>query len=130
MGHIIHKISVQKKKVLVFSPHPDDDVISMGGTIKKLKDQGHQVSVAYMVTGSNAVHDYEAQKYLYFVKDFLTYNINLWGLVKESETFRAHQEKLVNLLKEAETNIHQKRNQADLPDNEVVKNIKGLIRSS
>jgi glucosamine-6-phosphate deaminase len=44
--------------VLVFSPHPDDDVISMGGTINRLKNQGHYVIVAYMTTGSNSVHDY------------------------------------------------------------------------
>lgn len=58
--------------MLVFSPHPDDDVISMGGTIHKLKDQGHHVMIAYMTNGANAVHDYELKKYVYWIKDLLT----------------------------------------------------------
>lgn len=45
------------KKVLVFSPHPDDDVISMGGTLIRLYDQGHDVHVAYQTSGNIAVHD-------------------------------------------------------------------------
>ena len=56
---------------MIFSPHPDDDVISMGGTAHKLAQQGHTVNVAYMVPGSNAVHDYDAKKYLYFLQNFL-----------------------------------------------------------
>lgn len=53
-----------KKRVLVFSPHPDDDVISMGGTLDRLIQQGHEVHVAYQTTGSNAVPDEEALKFL------------------------------------------------------------------
>ncbi|MFI3314964.1 MAG: 6-phosphogluconolactonase [Rikenellaceae bacterium] len=45
------------KKVVVFSPHPDDDVISMGGTFIRLTDQGHDVHVAYETSGNIAVHD-------------------------------------------------------------------------
>ena len=45
------------KKVLVFSPHPDDDVISMGGTLIRLQHQGHEVHVAYETSGNVAVHD-------------------------------------------------------------------------
>ena len=45
------------KKVLVFSPHPDDDVISMGGTLIRLQHQGHDVHVAYETSGNVAVHD-------------------------------------------------------------------------
>jgi glucosamine-6-phosphate deaminase len=45
------------KKVLVFSPHPDDDVISMGGTLQRLADQGHDVHVAYQTSGNIAVSD-------------------------------------------------------------------------
>lgn len=56
----------------------------MGGTIKKLVEQGHHVSVAYMVTGSNAVHDYEAQKYLYFLQDFLRFTPEIKNLCKDS----------------------------------------------
>ncbi|NPA46578.1 MAG: glucosamine-6-phosphate deaminase [Chlorobi bacterium] len=52
------------KRVLVFSPHPDDDVISMGGTLDRLVEQGHEVHVAYQVAGYSAVSDEEALKYL------------------------------------------------------------------
>jgi glucosamine-6-phosphate deaminase len=49
-----------KKRVILFSPHPDDDVISMGGTFQRLVDQGHEVHVAYQTSGNIAVHDYDA----------------------------------------------------------------------
>ena len=45
------------KRVIVFSPHPDDDVISMGGTFIRLVEQGHDVHVAYETSGNVAVHD-------------------------------------------------------------------------
>lgn len=45
------------KRVVIFSPHPDDDVISMGGTFLRLVDQGHDVHVAYQTSGNIAVHD-------------------------------------------------------------------------
>lgn len=45
------------KRVLIFSPHPDDDVISMGGTFRRLITQGHDVHVAYETSGNIAVHD-------------------------------------------------------------------------
>ncbi len=45
------------KRVLIFSPHPDDDVISMGGTFIRLVEQGHDVHVAYQTSGNVAVHD-------------------------------------------------------------------------
>ena len=47
----------EKKRVVIFSPHPDDDVISMGGTFLRLVEQGHDVHVAYETSGSIAVHD-------------------------------------------------------------------------
>ncbi len=52
-----------KKRVLVFSPHPDDDVISMGGTLDRLVEQGHEVHVAYQTSGNIAVADHEALKF-------------------------------------------------------------------
>jgi len=58
------------KKVLVFSPHPDDDVISMGGTLIRLVDQGHDVHVAYQTSGNIAVFDDDVVRYLDFVNDF------------------------------------------------------------
>jgi glucosamine-6-phosphate deaminase len=56
--------------VLVFSPHPDDDVISMGGTFIRLCDQGHEVHVAYQTSGNIAVFDDEAERHADFVQEF------------------------------------------------------------
>lgn len=58
------------KRVLVFSPHPDDDVISMGGTLIRLADQGHEVHVAYQVSGNIAVFDEDATRFADFAADF------------------------------------------------------------
>ena len=58
------------KRVLVFSPHPDDDVISMGGTLLRLADQGHEVHVAYQTSGSIAVFDADARRFADFAADF------------------------------------------------------------
>ena len=58
------------KRVVVFSPHPDDDVISMGGTFIRLCDQGHEVHVAYQTSGNIAVFDEEAVKFADFVRMF------------------------------------------------------------
>ena len=58
------------KKVLIFSPHPDDDVISMGGTFKRLIDQKHDVHVAYQTSGNIAVADDEVIRFLAFLKGF------------------------------------------------------------
>ncbi len=52
------------KRIIVFSPHPDDDVISMGGTFRKLVVQGHDVHVAYQTSGNIAVGDEEVVRYL------------------------------------------------------------------
>ena len=51
------------KRVIVFSPHPDDDVISMGGTLKRLVDQKHDVHVAYETSGNIAVGDEDMMRY-------------------------------------------------------------------
>lgn len=59
-----------KKRVIIFSPHPDDDVISMGGTFLRLVDQGHEVHVAYQTSGNIAVHDHDALRFIEFVKEF------------------------------------------------------------
>ena len=58
------------KNVILFSPHPDDDVISMGGTFIRLADQGHNVHVAYQTSGNTAVWDDDVLRYLEFVQDF------------------------------------------------------------
>ncbi len=58
-----------RQTVLVFSPHPDDDVISMGGTLITLADQGHGVHIAYQTSGNIAVHDYDALRHIDFVRE-------------------------------------------------------------
>ena len=66
------------KRAVIFSPHPDDDVISMGGTFIRLVDQGHEVHVAYQTSGNIAVFDDDAVRFADFVKDFNS----LFGLNK------------------------------------------------
>jgi glucosamine-6-phosphate deaminase len=62
--------SIFPKRVLIFSPHPDDDVISMGGTLLRLVDQGHEVHVAYQTSGNIAVFDGDAVRFADFVAEF------------------------------------------------------------
>jgi glucosamine-6-phosphate deaminase len=65
-----HPAGSEAKTILVFSPHPDDDVISMGGTLIRLVEQGHRVHVAYMTSGNIAVFDYDAWRYVDYVAEF------------------------------------------------------------
>ena len=58
------------RRVLVLSPHPDDDVICMGGTIMRLVQQGHDVRVAYMVSGYLSIFDHDVARYADFVREF------------------------------------------------------------
>ncbi|MFM7108879.1 MAG: glucosamine-6-phosphate deaminase [Planctomycetaceae bacterium] len=58
------------KRIVVFSPHPDDDVISMGGTFIRLCEQGHEVHVAYQTSGNIAVWDEAADRHVDFVEEF------------------------------------------------------------
>ena len=60
----------QPKRIVVFSPHPDDDVISMGGTFIRLCEQGHEVHVAYQTSGNIAVWDESADRHVDFVEEF------------------------------------------------------------
>ena len=57
------------KRVIVFSPHPDDDVISMGGTVARLSEQGHEIHMAYQVSGNIAVFDHDVVRYLDFIRE-------------------------------------------------------------
>ncbi|MDA1008635.1 MAG: glucosamine-6-phosphate deaminase [Planctomycetota bacterium] len=70
----IHRPSdrIFPKRVLILSPHPDDDVISMGGTLIRLVEQGHEVHVAYQVSGNIAVFDHDALRFLDFASEFNT----------------------------------------------------------
>jgi len=102
-----------KKRVLIFSPHPDDDIISMGGTLLRLVDQGHDVNVAYQVSGNLAVSDADVLRYLDFVMDYS-------GTITEDHKMIIEQyEKIRKFL------INKKPDQVDLPEIRVVK---GLIR--
>ena len=58
------------KRVVIFSPHPDDDVISMGGTLRRLVQQGHEVHVAYETSGNIAVGDEEVVRFMHFINGF------------------------------------------------------------
>ena len=59
-----------QKRVIIFSPHPDDDVISMGGTLQRLVAQKHEVHVAYETSGNIAVGDEEVFRFMHFVRGF------------------------------------------------------------
>ena len=60
----------EPKRVLIFSPHPDDDVICMASTMMRLVQQGHDVHSAYMVNGSLSVFDHNVRRYTEFVREF------------------------------------------------------------
>jgi len=79
-------IGKRNRKVIIFSPHPDDDVICMGGTMAKLTEQGHDVYVAYMTSGYLSVFDHDVQRYADFVRSFN----NIFGL-NPAETLRIEQ---------------------------------------
>ncbi|MFT6066488.1 MAG: glucosamine-6-phosphate deaminase [Paraglaciecola sp.] len=71
-----------KKRVLIFSPHPDDDVISMGGTFDRLVQQGHEVHIAYQTSGNIAVSDEEALKFAEISKEFNTNSKKVNGIIE------------------------------------------------
>ena len=102
-----------KKKVIIFSPHPDDDIISMGGTFQRLQDQGHEVHVAYQTTGNIAVADDEALRFAEFVVDF-------------NEKFESANPKANKIYKDAVRFLKNKKD-SEL-DIDAVRQIKGLIR--
>ncbi|HEY7480970.1 MAG TPA: glucosamine-6-phosphate deaminase [Gemmatimonadales bacterium] len=55
------------QRIICFSPHPDDDVISMGGILRKLVENGNAITVAYMTSGSLAVFDHDVRRHLDFL---------------------------------------------------------------
>ncbi len=75
------------KTSLIFSPHPDDDVISMGGTLLRLVDQGHEVHVAYQTSGNIAVFDDEVIRFMDFATDIQQDNTALQTQFKEVREF-------------------------------------------
>ncbi len=86
----------QGKRILVFSPHPDDDVISAGGILRKLNQNQNKVVVAYQTSGNIAVFDHEVRRYLDFLRrsagDFDFGNERLAPLLQEVEEFLARKE--------------------------------------
>src|SRR6201991_1364919 len=104
-----------KKRSIIFSPHPDDDVISMGGTFIRLVDQGHDVHVAYQTSGNTAVWDDDVLRYMEFAIDFT----NSIG----EDT--AH---LKNLYEEMRAFFPQK--QPNQIDTQEIRNVKGFIRKT
>mgnify|MGYP003305382850 FL=1 len=71
-----------KKRVIIFSPHPDDDVVSMGGTFDRLVNQGHEVHVAYQTSGNIAVSNEEVLKFVELYEDFFDRSSNLISELK------------------------------------------------
>lgn len=68
-SHRPERAEPAQKRVLIFSPHPDDDVISMGGTFIRLADQGHDVHVAYQTSGNIAVSDEYVEQFVDFIRE-------------------------------------------------------------
>src|SRR6187401_2609676 len=65
-----HPAGKEQRRVICFSPHPDDDVISMGGTLIRLVDDGHETHIAYMTSGNIAVFDHDAERVADLVTEF------------------------------------------------------------
>ena len=95
------------KRVLIFSPHPDDDVISMGGTFDRLVSQGHEVHIAYQASGNVAVSDHDALKFIEVSSDMFAGDSN---------------SKIKSLIKELK---NKKPDKIDSPE---VRQLKGFIR--
>ena len=101
--------SPKSKRVIIFSPHPDDDVVSMGGTFDRLVSQGHEVHIAYQVKGNIAVSDHDALKFIEVSKDLF-----------KNESKVPVSELIMEL----------KNNKPDKIDSQAVRNLKGFIRKS
>ena len=102
------------KRIVVFSPHPDDDVISMGGTIRRLVEQKHAVHVAYETSGNIAVGDEEVIRFLHFINGF-------------NQIFNNSEDKVV-VDKYAEIRKFLKEKKDGDIDTRDILTIKGLIR--
>jgi len=101
------------KKVVIFSPHPDDDIISMGGTFQRLHDQGHDVHLGYQTSGNIAVTDEFVTRFLDFAVGF-------------EEIAGINTDKSTKILASAKKYLSQKKTNQE--DNDEIRAIKGLIR--
>src|SRR5262245_28138979 len=116
MGTICtHPAGASPQTCLLFSPHPDDDVISMGGTLIRLAEQGHKVHIAYMTSGNIAVFDHDARRFADFVVEFN----RLFGL--DQEHSEAVRERVLSFLDQ------KKPGESDSED---LLKIKALIRTT
>ena len=102
------------KRVIVFSPHPDDDVISMGGTLRRLVQQGHDVHVAYETSGNIAVGDEEVIRFMHFINGFNQLFAN-----EQDEVIKSKYKEIKEFLKN--------KKEGDI-DSQDIRTIKGLIR--
>jgi glucosamine-6-phosphate deaminase len=105
----------EKKRSIVFSPHPDDDVISMGGTFIRLIDQGHDVHVAYQTSGNTAVWDDDVLRYMEFAIDLEN------SLGRDSSQLQQVYEDM---------RIFMARKQPNQMDTQEIRNVKSFIRKS
>ena len=78
----VHPAGTARQKIICFSPHPDDDVISMGGTLIRLCQDGHEAHVAYMTSGNIAVFDHDARR----VADLAAEYNRLFGIDQENRS--------------------------------------------
>ncbi len=101
------------KNVILFSPHPDDDVISMGGTFIRLADQGHNVHVAYQTSGNTAVWDDDARRFLEFAQDI-------------TSELGVDASKITSLYNDA-TNYFASKKPNEI-DSEIIRKVKAYIR--
>lgn len=110
-----HPAGKEKNVCLCFSPHPDDDVISMGGTLIRMVEDGHNVHIAYMTSGNIAVFDHDA----YRVADLVTEYNRLFGIDDQKS-------------QEVEYQVRQglAKKEPGKPDSETILKIKALIRWS
>ena len=98
-----------KKRIIIFSPHPDDDVVSMGGTFDRLVNQGHEVHVAYQTSGNIAVSNEEVLKFVELYEDFfgrsskLTDDIKSLLLDEKKIIKDARIRKIASLIREKES---------------------------
>ncbi|GGG22726.1 glucosamine-6-phosphate deaminase [Pontibacter amylolyticus] len=104
-----------RKRVVIFSPHPDDDVISMGGTFIRLVDQGHDVHVAYQTSGNTAVWDDDVLRYMEFAIDFNR------SIGQESDHLEGIYDNMRSFLE------NKQPNQLDTQE---IRDVKGFIRKS
>ena len=103
-----------QKRVIIFSPHPDDDVISMGGTLQRLVKQKHEVHVAYETSGNIAVGDEEVFRFMHFIRGF-------------NKLFEDGKNEIVKARYEEFTQFIANKKPNDLDSREILE-IKGLIR--